>query len=316
MKFECSRSAVFSKGKAKRISTAGADLGAVCGSPIFGTRKELGRIYVAPRLRMANSMGTSALCLALMVICGCVSYPQPAGQRSRGFEFDKDTLAYPNELKWEYHYEANGKWTTHTREPKPTYALHCFVVARTVRQFFENCRFDPTARICDKATYRRLIRQVARSSARRPLPEEEKIVIPGYADLRAFSQQHERILKEECGGAWQSYVQRGHWRMIFPFTRHQQERMAKQLLAHVRGDWPVIVHVVRFPALTINHAIVIFEAKDAGEQLLFTAYDPNQVGQPLTLRYDRGTRRFSLPPSSYYPGGRVDVYEIFYKWDY
>jgi hypothetical protein len=225
-------------------------------------------------------------------------------------------VAYPNELLWEYHYDASGKWTTQARHPKPKYAQHCFVVARTVRQFFENARFDPKQPVADEATYRRLVRRVVSSSPRHPMAECDSAVIPGYPDLRTFSQEHESLLKEECGGACQSYVQRGHWRMIFPFSRHEQERVAAQLLAHLRPDWPVIVHLVRFPQLTINHAMVIFAAKEFDREIDFIAYDPNQPAQPVTISYDRAARTFSLATNNYYPGGRVDVYEVFYKWDY
>jgi hypothetical protein len=258
----------------------------------------------------------SVLGLGLTFICGCASHSPPANVGSRQFDFARDTLAFPNELLWEYHYDANSNWVMKAREPKPTYALHCFVVARTVRQFFENARFDAQQPVADEAAYRRLIRRVVSSSPRHPLPESEKIVIPGYSDLRAFSQDHELLLKEECGGAWQSYFQRGHWRMVFPFSRHEQAEMATQLLAHIQPGWPLIVHVVRFPQLTINHAMVIFEAKESADRIDFIAYDPNQPVQPVLITYDRATRTFLLDANKYYPGGRVDIYETFYKWDY
>lgn len=275
----------------------------------FGLLSNLG-------VRLSDLAWGTPLCLAIAVLCGCSSYPHPSTAQCRPFDLNKDTLAYPNELVWEYHYDANGKWTTQAREPKPTYALHCFVVARTVRQFFENARFDPKQPVADETTYRRLVRRVVSSNARHPVPESEKIVIPGYPDLREFSQKHETLLKEECGGAWQSYVQRGHWRMIFPFSRHQQEHVAAQLLAHIQPGWPVIVHVVRFPQLTINHAMVVYGAKESDNEIDFIAYDPNQPAHPITISYDRATRTFLLAPNNYYPGGRVDVYEVFYKWDY
>src|SRR5262249_25447787 len=154
------------------------------------------------------------------------------------------------------------------------------------------------------------------SNPRNPVPEENKIVIPGYADLRTFSEAQEPLLKAECGGAWESYFQRGHWRMIFPFTRGHQEQVAAQLLEHLRADRPLIVHLVRFPKLTITHAFVFFEAKEAENKIQFITYAPTQPAEPVTITYDRAKSTFFLPANTYYPGGRVDVYEIFYKWDY
>ena len=51
----------------------------------------------------------------------------------------------------------------------------------------------------------------------------------GVADLRAFSQAHERLLKDECGSTLESYFQRGHWRMIMPFSRRNQQGFADKL---------------------------------------------------------------------------------------
>jgi hypothetical protein len=253
--------------------------------------------------------------VALVVVCGCATKPTSDPAQSRRFDFDQDTFAFPNELVWEYKYDENGKWTTHKREPSPTYSLHCFVVARADRQFFYHARFDPEQPIAGEATYRQLVRRVMSCSPRQPSPEPEKIVIPGYANLREFSREQESLLKEECGGAWRSYFQRGHWRMVFPFSRSHQEHMAQQLVAHLQ-EHPLVVHAVRFPQLSINHAVVVYDMKETKERIDFEAYDPNDPVKPITLAFDRATRTFSMAPNTYFEGGRVDVYEVLYKWDY
>jgi len=71
-----------------------------------------------------------------------------------------------------------------------------------------------------------------------------------------------------------------------------------------------------FPKLSINHTVVAFDAKDIGTGILFTTYDPNQPDKPSSLLYERATRTFLLPACNYFAGGRVDVYEIYHKWDY
>jgi hypothetical protein len=78
----------------------------------------------------------------------------------------------------------------------------------------------------------------------------------------------------------------------------------------------VVVHVVTFPRLSINHTIVIYEEKDIGTGIYFTTYDPNQPDKPSSLLYDRTTRTFLLPACNYFAGGPVEVYEIYHKWDY
>ena len=75
-------------------------------------------------------------------------------------------------------------------------------------------------------------------------------------------------------------------------------------------------HVVRFPQLSINHALLVFAAKQLVQTIEFEVYDPNKPDRPKTLTYDRATRTFSFPGNDYWPGGRVDVYEIYRGWNY
>jgi hypothetical protein len=230
---------------------------------------------------------------------------------SRHFDFPHDTLAYANELVWEYRFDELGKWTSRPRQPKPDYTHHCFVVARSAKQFFDHARFAPDLPAVDAETYRRLIQKVVSTSPRGTSPERKRIVIPGFANLRDFSEAYGAELKAECGGAWQSYFQRGHWRMIFPFSRRHQEKAAQELLEAVRRNRPPVVHLVRFPSLSINHAVLLFDATESSGEIRFTTYDPNAPDKPTVLTYDRSRRMFSFPTNFYFPGGRVDVYEIY-----
>lgn len=251
------------------------------------------------------------LCLLLAWLTGCATPVDPPHAAPRQFDFAKDTFAFANGLVWEYRYDANGKWTTRRREPRPDYSQHCFVVSRSVGQFFKNAEFNPALPGADESTYRRLVRRLVATNPRKPLPPGRKIVFPGYPDLRSFSREHEALLKAECGGAWQCYVQRGNWRMIFPFSRHEQEQVAEQIQKELRCNGAAVVHLVRFPQLSINHAVVMFEAKATPKTILFTTYDPNEPEKPAVITFNRKTRTFLLPANAYFQGGRVDVYPIY-----
>lgn len=264
-----------------------------------------------PQCRFAHLSALS--CAFLALLCGCASRPFVG---SRPFNFQTDTFAYANELVWEYHFDANGKWVHHRREPEPDYTHHCFVVARSARQFFENAKFDPTLPAASAETYRRLIHRVVSIDPSHPLPDSKKIVIPGYANLREFSAAQENLLKSECGGAWESYFQRGHWRMIFPFSRASQEQTAQRLLADLKQNRPPVVHVVRFPQLTINHSVLLFGDKETPTNIVFSVYDPNKPDKPKALTFDRASKTFTFPGNDYWPGGRVDIYEVYRSWDY
>jgi len=255
--------------------------------------------------------------LLAFLICGCAERPRNASAFSRPFIFQEDSFSYENGLTWVYHVDpVSGKMKHRRREPPPAYARHCFVMARSARQFHQHARFEPGRPQADEQTYRRAIRDVVSRSLRHEGHEGEKIVIPGYANLFAFSQAQERLLKEECGGAWQSYFQRGHWRMVFPFSRRHQEKMAVQLSAALRRNRPPIVHVVRFPSQTINHAMVLFDARETEDEIEFAAYDPNSAGEPARLVYARHERTFHFARNAYFKGGRVDVYEVYHRLNY
>ena len=281
------------------------------------SRLESGRSKVTAVCPPDSKRGSCGwlIVLAGLLLAGCATSPQSA-TGSRPFIFAQDTFAYANELVWEYHFDDHGKWIHRSREPKPDYTHHCFVVARSAKQFFRNARFDPALPKADAATCRTRIRKVVSMSPRKALPEEKKIVIPGYANLRTFSQEQEGLLKALCGGAWESYFQRGHWRMIWPFSRNHQRQTAECLTKEIENNNPPVVHLVRFPSLTINHAVVLFDVRETADRIEFAAYDPNSPGQPAMLTYDRARRSFSFPTNAYFPGGRVDVYEIYRNWCY
>ncbi|MBI3851302.1 MAG: hypothetical protein HY298_13660 [Verrucomicrobia bacterium] len=254
--------------------------------------------------------------LSVTLLSGCASSRPSSAVTNKPFVFQQDTLAYANQLVWEYYFDPNGKWRSKPREPKPDYTHHCFVVARSARQFFQHARFDPAQPVADEATYRRLIRRVISESPRRYSTESEKVVIPGYANLREFSQAQEKLLKAECGGAWESYFQRGHWRMVFPFSRAHQAKTAQALVEALKQNRPPVVHIVRFPQLTINHALLVFDATETETEIHFAVYDPNKPEKPTTLTYDRAKRTFDLPANDYFIGGRVDIYEVYRNWRY
>ena len=228
-----------------------------------------------------------------------------------GFAFHRDTFAFANETKWRYSVDpVTGRQMSTPRVPEPDYTLHCFAMVQAARQFWLRARFEPSLPAPDEATCRRLIREVV--SRKSPT----RVVIPGYAGLREFSTAWETQLKAECGGAWRSYFQRGNWRMVFPFSRTHQQAEAAWLASSLQRGMLPIVHVVRFPQLTINHTLLLLGAHETARTIEFSTYDPNVPERPVALTFDRATRTFTLPPLHYFAGGRVDVYEIYRGWIY
>jgi hypothetical protein len=264
-----------------------------------------------PRRRSVVGISGLRLLVAVLAFCaGCAS-PRDKTAGPRPFKFGSDSFAYANELVWEYHHDASGRWTHRRRQPPPEYTHHCFVVVRAARQFFELARFDPAQPRASDAVYRGLIRRVMSCSPRAVATAAGRVIIPGYADLRAFSAERGKLLQAECGGAWESYCQRGHWRCILPFTRGGQAGVAEELVRDLERNRPPIVHLIRFPQLSINHAVLLFDAQESADQIRFLAYDPNKPDSPGVLTFNRATQWFDFPGNDYYRGGRVNVYEVY-----
>lgn len=261
---------------------------------------------------MCKRVGRLCLMVVMLGLGGCATGPvlQPANERP--FSFATDTFSFRNELVWDYHFDqATGAIRTITREPKPDYTHHCFVVVRSARQFFQFARFDPSRPKLKDENYRRLIDAVVSRDPSETGASADRIVIPGYADLRHFSADKEALLKSELGSAALSYLQRGNWRMVFPFGGEHQQQTAANLLAEAGAHRPPVVHLATFPVETINHAVLIYGAEDMGKEIRYRVYDPNNADQPTTLVFDRKQQTFYFSPNNYFLGGRVDVYEIY-----
>src|SRR6058998_849510 len=105
------------------------------------------------------------------------------------FTFVSDTFAFANLIRARH------------RAEDDLYANYCFVLARGLRQFSQFARFDPALPKLDRAGYVERVKRVAARPPREPaLPPDDRIVIPGYANLREFSREQENAVKEELGG--------------------------------------------------------------------------------------------------------------------
>lgn len=268
-----------------------------------------------PQLLVAGACRARRLIL-LFSLAGILQHPLicclGGTEVRKSFDFSQDTFAYANELAWEYRPdEATGRMRTWKRDPAPAYRLHCFAMALGASQFYRFAQFDPSEPNASDASYRHLIRLVFDANPRISSEPAHKIVFPGYSSLRQFSAEHESLLKQESGPVWRSYFQRGNWRMVFPFTRKNQERTATHLTADLRAGNVPIVHLVCFPNLSLNHGILLFSATESANEIRFEAYDPNNPATSTCLSYNRTKRLFTFPSNAYFSGGQVKVYQIF-----
>lgn len=255
----------------------------------------------------ASAVGAALLLVGLVAGCACSS----SVARERTFSFDRDTLAYRNELRWKYAFDAEGRASVEKADPPPEYSLRCFPMVRLAREFFYHARFHPSAPKTNDLGYALLVREIARRNSRCVSRATERIVIPGFHDLHEFSDVYPDLLKQACGGPWRSFLQRGNWRMVLPITARGERKTAEGLVAELKEGGLPIVHVYRFPNTTLNHALLLYGFEREGDTLRFRAYDPNDPSHPAELSFDRSSGTFFLGRNQYFAGGAVKVYEVY-----
>ena len=228
----------------------------------------------------------------------------------------RDSFAFTNELMWTYEFAADGTLHTRSVEPKPENPHRCFSLTRAAREFFYHAAFAPNEPKIDESGYQELVRRVVARNSRCASAPEERIRIPGFADLHELSAAYPEMIRERCGGTWRSYLQRGNWRMIFPVSDRRERKTARKLAQEIREGHLPIVHVYRFPEVRLNHSILLYAVEEQGSQSVFRAYDPNNPGRAAELRFDFGADTFLFERNQYFAGGPIKVYEVFRGWFY
>jgi hypothetical protein len=95
-----------------------------------------------------------------------------------------------------------------------------------------------------------------------------------------------------------------------------QEKMAEKLKYSLQKRGVSLVHLFRFPRITINHGIVLFGFTESEEKIEFNAYDPNLPEHPVKLVYEKKRRVFTFARNIYWGGGMLSVMEIYCDWPY
>jgi hypothetical protein len=233
----------------------------------------------------------------------------------RRFDFYRDRFAFANELRWQYQSDpATGRMDFRPRSPTPEYTHRCFVLVRAARLFLYHTRWEPGQGRATEEQYRRWVDRVLARCPRRPSAPGQAVVFPGYSGLHEFSRAHAALLKASCGGAWRSYVLRSHWRMVLPISRAHQAATAARLMAALGQNVCPIIHLVTFPALTINHGMIAYDVRATAGGAEFLAYDPNDPANPAVLQFDQRRKTFSLPPNRYWAGGDLNLIQIYRSW--
>jgi hypothetical protein len=233
------------------------------------------------------------------------------------FRFERDILEFRNSTVFEYREGHIQAHKSNANQLKP-YTRRCFVMTRTVLQFHKFARFDPhSAPLDDKALAARIRMVTRRHPWDEALPEDKRIVFPGYANLREMSKARGGVLQENIGLGWPTYVRLGNFRMFFQHGDKYQETTQANLNAVLaRGDL-FVGYLSSYPFFTINHAVLVYERKPPRSSSgieHYLVYDPNHPDAPRELKWSPTMRIFNYQKDEEFVGGYTRVYQVYGKW--
>lgn len=246
-----------------------------------------------------------AVVALLLTLPGCASVPLQRGISAAAapFDFATDTFAFPNHIR--------------ARDPdRPDlYANYCFVLTRAARQFHAGARFDPAApKLAAEAYVERVRAVTSRAPWLPPLPLAERVVIPGYPNLREFSRAEERAVKAALTGRFWTWVHWTNWRVTFPVTRAHQENVVREIVEELSAGRLVQLLITNWPKPELNHTVVAFGFRDRGGAVELDTWDPNDPAAPGLITFDRNERRFVATRVYDTEVGPIRVFRMYYSW--
>jgi hypothetical protein len=234
------------------------------------------------------------------------------------FRFDRDTFAFQNATVLKYKDGLPYLQVKASREdPANQYTRRCFVMSRTAMQFRKFARFDPSRAPLDDLELAARIRAVARSAPwGESLPENQRIVFPGYANLREMSKARAHVFQENIGNGFLTYFRPSNVRMFFEHSRKYQDTTHANLEAALsRGDL-FVGFLSTYPKLSINHTVLVYarQIDPPGDELEhYLVYDPNHAEAPRELTWSPCERAFAYQKDIDFIGGFVRVYQSYGK---
>jgi hypothetical protein len=251
-----------------------------------------------------------AFALLLVLPLGTRAYEPATVRAPAPLKYPDDTFEFKNETVWNYVGGSVQPDTdkAHVRE----YTRRCFVLSRAVVQFWKFARFDPSHPPLDAEALANRIRQVTERSVWLPsLAPQDRIVIPGYHNLREASDKMRYVFEANIGRGWPIYFRPGNGVIALWVTRALEDRLNGEIYHDLQMNTPTILWVYRFPSLKMNHVVVVYSGTHDAAGYHYHVYDPNYRDRFSHLDYDPGTRTFAFQKVYFFKGGPVTTRAIY-----
>jgi hypothetical protein len=235
------------------------------------------------------------------------AYVPPPAPAPRPLEYPRDTYAFKNETVWNY---GGGKVQggPDTTKEERQYTRRCFVLSRSLVQFWKFAKFEPAGKRLDDKQLAARIRQVTERSVWLPmLADKDRVVFPGYRDLREASADRPDVFRENLGQGWAIYFRPGNYSITVPVDHDIEANLNREMYHDLQENYPTIIWAYRFPSLKLNHVLVVLHGTRDATGYHYLLYDPNYNDRETHLDYDDKTRSFSYQPTYFFKGGYVNV---------
>ena len=234
------------------------------------------------------------------------------------FRFDRDTFAFQNATVLKYKDGLPYLQVKASREdPANRYTRRCFVMSRTAMQFRKFARFDPCGAPLNDLELAARIRAVAhRAPWDESLPGNQRIVFPGYANLRQMSKARAHVFQENLGSGFITYFRPSNVRMFFQHSRKYQDTTHANLEVDLSRGGLFVAFLSTYPKLSINHTVLVYarQKNPHGDELEhYFVYDPNHAEAPRELTWSPRERAFAYQKDIDFIGGFVRVYQSYGK---
>ena len=143
---------------------------------------------------------------------------------------------------------------------------------------------------------------------------DDRIVIPGYADLREFSRAQEAAVKAGLGGRFWTMVNWTNWRVTFPVTRGHQANVAREIMDELDAGRLVQLLVTNWPKPELNHGVVAYAYRSIPQGVEFVIWDPNNPAEPGLMTFDAEQSRFQATRIYDTELGPIRAFRMYYSW--
>ena len=135
----------------------------------------------------------------------------------KAFNFRTDTFAFANQTYFDYKPLSDLEIKISRRKGYiPDYSRHCFQLVRAVLQFHQFAEFRPDLPKVSESDYRKVVLRVCKIPVWSSGPKE-KVVVPGYKDLRSFLLRAHQDAAKKYGSLVAIFLE--SWQLANRFSR-------------------------------------------------------------------------------------------------